>query len=229
MSRLIVSLSILIVMQSAFALEKLEKITNMNEFGYFTHMYYLQPQPELINSAITFIGSSDVVSNPNVKAPLLMSFSCLFSNYGSTEKEKWKSTIKTIAEPAKSLLTHSINNSPSKLLEETPTSPAKNDMNWACFFATGDFKYLNSIIEVLKYLDDRKDINLFLTAASAKWSLSSNAKSHFKVRMAMEAMKVGDVPDMRPLAEEILDKDPQVIREETVAVLKEQKEKGVWK
>jgi hypothetical protein len=201
----------------------------MNEFGYFTHTYYLQPQPELINSAITFIGSSDIVSKPNAKAPLLMSFSCLFSNYGSPEKEKWKLTIKNIAEPAKSLLTQSINNSPSKLLEKTPASPAKNDMNWACFFATGDFKYLNSIIETLKHLDDREDINLFLTAASAKWSLSSNAKSHFKVKLAMEAMKVGDVPDMRPIAEEILDKDPQVIREETVAVLKEQKEKGIWK
>jgi hypothetical protein len=47
--------------------------------------------------------------------------------------------------------------------------------------------------------------------------------------MAVEAMKVGDVPAMRPIADEILSKDPKVMREEMVGILKEQKEKGVWK
>ena len=59
--------------------------------------------------------------------------------------------------------------------------------------------------------------------------MSSNAKNHFKVRMAMEAMKVGDAPAMRLIAEDIPDKEPQQIRDETVAILKEQKDKGVWK
>ena len=214
---------------AGYAVGNIDKITNMNEFGYFTHTYYLHPQPELIEKAITFVGSSGVASNPNAKAPLLMSFSCLFSNYGSTEKEKWEVKIKSIGEPAKSILTQSISESPLELLKATPTSPAKNDMNWACFFATGDYKYLNSIIEVLKHLGNREDINLFLAAESAKWSLASNARGHFKVKMAVEAMKVGDVPAMRPIADEILNKDPQVMREEMVAVLKEQKGKGVWK
>lgn len=229
MLKLMIGALILTATQSVSALEKLEKITNMNEFGYFSQTYYLQPQPELITSAITFIGSSDLASDPDAEAPLLMSFSCLFSKYDSSEKDKWKATIETIAEPGRSLLTQSINSSPLQLLDEAPTSPAKNDMNWACFFATGDLEYLDSIVETLKYLDDRKDIILYLTAASAKWSLSSNARNHFKVRMAMEAMKVGGVPDMRPIAEEILEKSPQTIREETVAVLKKQKEEGVWK
>ncbi|WJG08096.1 hypothetical protein [Aliiglaciecola sp. LCG003] len=214
---------------AGYAAGNMDKITNLNEFSYFTHTYYLHPQPELIENAIKFVDSSDVASNPNAKAPLLMSFSCLFSNYGASEREKWQEQIKSTGEPAKSILTQSINQSPLELLAATATSPAKNDMNWSCFFATGDFSYLNSIIEGLQHLDNREDMNLYLTAATAKWSLSSNAKRHVKVTTAMEAMKGGDVKAMQPVADEILNKDPQVIRAEMLAVLKEQKEKGVWK
>jgi len=212
----------------AYAEDKLDAITTMNEFSYLTHTYYLHPQPELIDSAIAFVSSSGIATRPNAKAPLLMSFSCLFSMYDSTQKEKWIKTIKGTDEPAKLLLTKSINQKPSDFLNNMPLSAAKNDMHWACFFATGDYKYLNEIIFALKHLDNRKDIDLFLTAASAKWSLSSNAKNHFKVKMAMEAMKIGDVQEMRPIAEDILNKDPQQIKEETVAIVKEQKQKGVW-
>ncbi|QOL24699.1 hypothetical protein LP316_10155 [Thalassotalea sp. LPB0316] len=81
---------------------------------------------------------------------------------------------------------------------------------------------------MLNYLDDRQDINLFLTASSAKWSLASNARHHLQVKMAMEAMKVGDALEMRPIAAEILEKAPEAMRAETIAVLKEQKEKGIW-
>lgn len=229
MRKILVLSFIFIFVSAAYSVENLEKISNMNEFVYFIHTYYLHPQPDLIDSAITFVESSGVALNTKEKVPLLCWFSCLFSNYDSSEKEKLKTTIKNIEEPAKSLLIQSINNSPAELLEAAPTSSAKNDMNWACFFATGEFKYLNSIITSLKYIENRDDINLFLTAASAKWSLSSNAKCHCKVRMAIEAMKIDDVPAIRQIANEILDKDPQAISEETVVVLKELKEKGVWK
>ncbi len=176
-----------------------------------------------------FVNSSGLANRENAKAPLLMSFSCIFSKHEELKRKKWREVISTLGEPAKALFTRSIDQLPSDLLDQIPVSPEKNDMNWACFFATGDLRYLNGIIETLQYLEERSDINLFLTAASAKWSLSSNARSHMTVRVAMEAMKVGDVPDMRLIAEDILTKKPQKIREETVVILKSQKESGVWK
>ncbi|WP_319558515.1 hypothetical protein [Thiomicrorhabdus sp.] len=209
--------------------EKLEKISNIDELNYFIHTYYLQPQPELIDSAITVLGSSDIAAIPNAKMPVLMSFSCLFAQYDAAHKKKWTATIQSIPEPTKSILKQAINKTPSELLKPIPTSPQRNDMNWACFFATGDSKYLNDIIFTLKHLDNRDDFERFLTASSAKWSLSSNAKTHFIVKMSMEAMKVGDVPEMRGIAEEILNKSPRQIRDETIAIIKEQRDKGKWK
>ncbi len=44
----------------------------------------------------------------------------------------------------------------------------------------------------------------------------------------MEAMKRGDDRKMHPIAADVLEKSPERIREETIAVIKEQREKGVW-
>jgi hypothetical protein len=211
-----------------YSSNKLNKITNMNEFSYFIQTYYLHPQPELINDAIKFLDTSKLVSRKNTKALLLASFSCIFSKYNSKKKEKWKNLIESLQEPTKSLLRQSINKTPSEILESVPLSPKKNDMNWACFFITEDNKYLNEIISSLQYLEERNNVNLFLTASSAKWSLSSNAKRHFKVRIVLEAIKVGDVPSMRLIAKEMINGDLKKMREETVSIVKEQNKKGIW-
>jgi len=218
----------LTLFSSAIAENKLNAITTMDEYGYFVETYYLHPQPNLINSAITFIGSSGAASAKNMKAGVLMSFSCLFSMYEQTQKDKWIQKINEINKQEKELLTNSINNSPSQLLKEIPLSAARNDMNWACFFITGDKKYIEDIIFALKHLDNRKDINLYLTAASAKWSLSSNAQYHPKVKDEIEILTNSDIPAMQSVAKDILSQSPKEIREETVAILKEQKSKGVW-
>lgn len=213
---------------SASAANKLTAITTIDEYGYFVETYYLHPQRKLINSAITFASSSGMASAKNMKAGLLMSFSCLFSMYDSTQKDKWAQTIKGLNKPEKVLLTESINKSPSELLKNMPLSAARNDMNWACFFITGDKKYVNDIIHVLKHLDNRKDIELYLTAASAKWSLSSNAQYHPEVKATIETLKNSDIPAMRSVAKDILSQTPKQIREETVVIVKDQKSKGVW-
>jgi hypothetical protein len=225
MIKRITKVAILIILFSQACLgNELREITNSNELNYFSQTYYQKPKPHLIPSAINYIESSGLSENPNAKAPLLMSFSCIFSQH--KDKEDWKEMISKLSEPSKELLSRSINESPNELLASMPTSPAKNDMNWACYFATGDIEYLNNIIHTLKYLEERQDMNLFLTAASAQWSLSANSKKHMEVMAAMMAMQVGDVISMRSIASDILEKDPQAIRDETVKILKAQKESG---
>ncbi len=221
--------AVLIVLFSQACLgSELREVTNSNELNYFSQTYYLKPKPHLIPSAINYIESSGLSENPNAKAPLLMSFSCIFSLYKREEKNEWKGLIGKLSKPSKELLGRSINESPSELLASISTSPAKNDMNWACYFATGDIKYLNNIIHTLKHLEERQDMNLFLTAASAKWSLAANAEKHTEVKSAMMAMKLGDAIPMRAIAKEILEEGPEVIRDKTITTLKAQKEAGIW-
>lgn len=223
---------VFVVASSAQAIQPLEKISTVHDLSYFTHHYYLQPQPKLVNNAIQFVGKSNIAANRKTQATIFMSFSCLFSRYDKPNQKTllntWQRTAKTLDEPARSLFTYAFHKKPAELLKAAATSPAKNDMNWACFFATGNEKYLNNIIATLTQLNNRRDINLFMTAASAKWSLSSNAKHHPKVRSTLEALKTNGSAEMQPIAADILNQSPQQIRKETVAILKEQKRKGVW-
>ena len=220
-------LCIALVLMSNAVAEPLTTITNQQQLSYFMHTYYLDPHPELIDSAMLLVNDA-VKDKKSARAPTLMSFSCMFALNAKAQKNKWKRTIKYLDNPAKSLLTEAISRTPEELLNSTKLSPAKNDMNWACFFITGDIKYLNNIASNLKYLNERGDLNKYLTAASAKWSLASNSHSHTLVRMAMESMRIGDVPEMREIAEEILTKDPEYFLEEMKSVVKTQKENGGW-
>jgi len=96
-------------------------------------------------------------------------------------------------------------------------------MNWSSYFATGDVKYLKKIISDIQLADDRKDMNLFLTGITARWSLCSNAKEDKKVKDYLFTLK-----DKSPVIGDILKKEPEEFNQEMVDVLKEQRAKGIW-
>ncbi len=208
--------------------KKITSVTNNDELNYFVETYYMEPHPELVDSALQFINSSGLANNENAIAPILMTFSCIFDLSSSGQKEKWREKILELNPPAKTILLRSINQTPDELLNNVETSPAKNDMYWSSFFITGEQKYLDAIIATLGHLDERKDLMLFLTAASAKWSLSSNAKIHKKVRDALEDLKTNGDAKLKPIAEEILINNPGKINTETQQIIESQKLKGVW-
>lgn len=225
----LLSVIALIFSFSCLADKKLERISTENELNYFTQTYYLHPQPELVPQAIIYLGRNKILTKyPSAERPMLAFFSKVFADNPSLAKD-CKKLIKEQEPHARALLLKALDDSPEALVSETQDGSARNDMYWAMFFASGEYAYLNKLIEQLKYLNERKDMRLYLTAASAKWSLSSNARTDLKVRAAMEAMKVGDVLEMRPIAADILQKTPEQIREETIAILKTQKENGTWK
>ncbi len=109
------------------------------------------------------------------------------------------------------------------LYSQTKISTSLNDMNWSSFFATGNTKYLDNIVSHIPYAENRSDLNLFLTGATAKWSLSSNTIQHDAVSKHLNSLK-----DKNTLLKEILEKDPQYFREIMISILKKQRESGIW-
>ena len=206
----------------------IQSITDDDELSYWLHNYYREPRPDLVESALKYVSSSELINNPDSLAPIIMFFSCIFDKYDEFHKGQWRKVIYSLEKPSNEVFSLSINRSPEDLLNEEPISPTRNDMNWACFFATGDSKYLSGIIEVLVYLQERNNLNLYSVAWSAKWSLCSNAKSHPRVRVAIEEMLGRDPPEMQQVAEDILRKDPQEIKEEAKMVIKMQRDQGIW-
>ncbi|MDZ4834794.1 MAG: hypothetical protein SGJ27_13535 [Candidatus Melainabacteria bacterium] len=67
-------------------------------------------------------------------------------------------------------------------------SPGALDLLWACFFASGDERYVNRVIDALKLSEGHGgDI---LIGAAASFSLGSNARTHPKVmKICLEAQR----------------------------------------
>jgi hypothetical protein len=103
-----------------------------------------------------------------------------------------------------------------------------NDMCWGAFFASGRLEYLNRILDNLQYLEERADIKLYLTGASAKWSLDSNAENHALVRETLRSNLSKATAARKKVLEEILTRSPADIEAETIAVLEAQRRSGVW-
>jgi hypothetical protein len=205
--RVLLVLAALLIASSAGAREKITKITNGDELEDFVQGYYKEPRPELVESAMRVVSTSGLASNPDASAPLLMSFSCIFSLH-EKQRETWTASIQGLQEPAKQLLSKAIEHSPAELLAGVPAAPAKNDMNWACFFATGEVRYVDGVLDALQYMDERKDLNLFLTASSAKWSLASIARNDAKVKTHLEEVRDKGAAGMRPIVQDILHEGP---------------------
>lgn len=218
---LLVAMALLV---SAMPTSANDDISTMSQFESLLYQYYLEPKKELVASAFVYAEKSGLVNNENAKLPLMMSFSCIASLYDDNTRRKWKETVSKLEYNTSSLFTAALEHSPEEHLGSIPLSPAKNDMNWACFMATGKEKYIENILDTLQYLNERSDLNKFLTAASAKWSLSSNAVKHAKVRKYLGSKKLLVTADEAGLLSEILTTDPTSIKEDTVLILKENKE-----
>lgn len=214
---------------SAVAGVKLDKITSETELEYFIQTYYMHPQPELVPLAIEYYSASKLLSKyKNTALPTSAFFSKLFLGNPLLISD-WKKLIEKQDAETRAVLVNAINNTPEQLAKQADTGMAQNDIFWGAFFASGEVSYLNKIIDQLKYLDERKDISLYLTAATAKWSLSSNLRNHPKVKMELEAFKRDGVDKMRALAEEILTKSPAQIKDEIKMVINENQENWVQK
>ncbi|MDA3843589.1 MAG: hypothetical protein PF588_04360, partial [Candidatus Kapabacteria bacterium] len=104
------------------------------------------------------------------------------------------------------------------------TSPGQNDFYWSKYFASGNIAYVISIIDNIQYINERKDPYLYLTAGSAKWSLSSNAAQHPEIREIInDQIKIRGGAIQKEL-EDLLEKNPEELQDEMVQVLKSNKE-----
>jgi hypothetical protein len=101
-------------------------------------------------------------------------------------------------------------------------------MFWGCFFATGDERYAQEVIATMAHLEERKNMQLYLAAASAQWSLASIAKSDGKVRSVLQMAAAGKDAGIAAAAQDALTKPIKEIRDAAANVLRQQREAGAW-
>ncbi|HUQ10373.1 MAG TPA: hypothetical protein VM146_08645, partial [Steroidobacteraceae bacterium] len=220
-------LCLLLTDASAFAAE-VDAITTKEQFGSFAQDYYLDPRPELVESAMRFAGGSDLVKQPNTARLVQMSFSCIFARHPE-RREAWKKAIATLDETSRAYFSRSMDHTPQQLLDALPVSPEKNDVNWSCFFVSGDARYARNVVGEMKYLPERKDMQKFLAATSAQWSLASISMGHDRVREVLEAAAKGDDAVVAAGARDALSRPVAELRQSAIQTLRQQRDAGIWK
>jgi hypothetical protein len=211
----------------AQAEEKARTFTSRKEFGQWAQTYYRDPQPQLVESALKFAVADGLWSEENTRAPTRAVFSCLFARHPDRQPA-WNKAIAALDEAPREFFRSAMEVKPMQLLAETPVSPARNDMVWGCFFVTGDERYAQEVIATMRHLGERKNLELYLAAASAQWSLASIAQGDANVRAALQVVAAGADAELAAASKEALEKPLSELRDAATRVLREQKEAGVW-
>lgn len=110
-----------------------------------------------------------------------------------------------------------------EFFKTAPDRAEVNDMCWAAYFAGGDEKYLDRLLETaITNLPEREDLQLFLAGGSAAWSLASNAGQYKTVKKYLE-----DHREMNPeVVEYILTTDPEVFFSDMQTIIAQQRAAG---
>lgn len=203
-------------------------IATLGDLEQFIQHYHANPRLELVPSALAEVDASGIASNKNAQDPVMMAFSCIFSTGNDQQKAVWAGIINSLHDPAKSLLNAAMQHAPTAMLAAAPVSPDRNDMNWAAYFVTGDVEHVDDVIGVLRYIEERKNLLLFLAAYTAEWSLASNSRSDSTVKSRLDRVITENDPALSAAARDVEAKDPRDIQAEMIAVLKQQKQDGIW-
>jgi len=191
-------------------------------FSDILQTYYLHKDTDLLEKTI------EISNNPKTEYkrfnPILTGFFGALFSIDTVVKNNFNLNLNKLENPDfKELFKYLTTSNIDSIYSKTSLSPEYNDMNWSSFFATGDVKFLDNIISNISLAENRIDRNLFLTGASAKWSLCSNARQDKKVKKHLAGLK-----ENKKLIKEILKKEPQEFKQEMIDIIKEQRAKGLW-
>ena len=224
-----ISTLMLLAMVPAGAGEVPDAIEAPSDLGSFLRFYYTDPSPELVDNAIRFLSSRRGLEGTDAGALVIGFFGQVFHD-NQDKVERWSQIVENLDPTTRATMNSALafSVSPRQAAEDAPPNVQRNELCWGAFFASGDPAYLNMIIARLRHLPERENLNLYVTAAAAQWSLATHAADHPRVREALEKAKDDASPEFLEALVETLESSPDEIRGRSIAVLDAQREAGVW-
>src|SRR5262249_34001765 len=158
------------------------------------------PDPTKVPQAIDGFAASGFAIMPVQSRPALAFFSLVFAA-NPAQMDAWRKQIdaKDAGTQAVLQLADYYGRTPDSLLKMPVHSANMNDMYWGAFYATGDVRYLQKLMDQLVYCDERIDAYLFMVGGSAQWSLASNAAADPAVKQALQQAAASDSGRMQAL------------------------------
>jgi hypothetical protein len=198
-----------------------------DEFGEFMQGFWEAPRPDRVESALRYAVESGIWKRESSMAPTFAGFSCMFHRYPE-RKEAWSKAVASLEQEPREFFQRAMELEPPTFIEEAPVSPKRNDMNWGCYFVTADLRYARDVINTMAHLDERKDLQQFLAATSAQWSLAGIARDNEAVRRELQETARGPNAELAAAAKTALESPLEDIRAYVSEVLRQQRAAGVW-
>lgn len=217
----------------SFTVAPREKVTEISGSNAeeFMHTYYRSPHPELVLSMIRYMGRAGVPATEDHAAPIIGFLAEVFAQ-NPMMTAQWRAAAAETTGLTKRVLSAAfgVSRDLSFVTKFDPQTagPDGNDLCWGAYFASGKPEYVRALVQRLAYLSERKSLQLYLTAASAQWSLSSNARQHVGVRRILDQEHEKASPQIRAAIEEAVESDPASLEEATTKIIRQQRDANVW-
>lgn len=219
----------LLVMSVLICLSFMASVSGKDSIDYdnWGTMYYKKPNPEHFVDVVRNYENRGVLRNEDFKIPCAFLFGSIMAQ-NPQNIQSWVTELDDVRQKNKSfvnfMLWYSSTPVANELLKKytdpeeyavwfstppqtvyTLDTGAKNvlDMNWWCFFVTGDERPIINIMSAFKYSsyetytknfkftskteEDKRRAFLGSISLAAKWSLVSNGKQHERVKQIIEA------------------------------------------
>ena len=145
------------------------ELKTIGDVSGFMQGYYLHPQPDRIGDVIDALDPTGFLKRPTNANAVIGFFSEIFAANPNYLPE-WQRHVAKQDDQTRTTLERALAVSKSGgVLNNSGHSAELNDACWAAFFATGNPKFVDKIIDQLRYFDERNDEGLFFSGATAKW------------------------------------------------------------
>ncbi|MCG7980680.1 MAG: hypothetical protein N0E58_21455 [Candidatus Thiodiazotropha endolucinida] len=207
-----------------------DQFSSQEELGRWLTYYYLEPEPDRIPTALRYMSESGALDEGNTLPSIFGFLSgCFASNPDAVKKTTsalenlpdnhfsvvllglWYANLPNSQSEVYQFLdsNRNLNNQLSYLRTGMPMAlfeipleqgPWVLDALWGRYFATGKSETVERIAEALPWSEVKEDIGRLLVGGAAKWSLSSNAFQHERVKEIVVSLSERN-PENKYLAE----------------------------
>ncbi len=196
--------------------EKADKYWEMIKTYHYTH------DDKICKKTVDFLNAG-VHDDYIFELRFLAFYVPLFEKDETVKAEFEKRIPKIISSEKQGLFEDMLNMTSERVYETAYTTPDVNEMLCYSYYATGDTKYIDQLLENAKDTEERVDLAKYMIGANALWWLAEIKAEDDFFKEYLES-KVGN-----QYAETALKSRSYDLKNIQLEVLTEQKKKGIWK
>ncbi|MGB5105268.1 MAG: hypothetical protein WBP29_08760 [Candidatus Zixiibacteriota bacterium] len=188
--------------------------------GFVLNNYYKNPDVQMLPMLMIEIDNSGMLAKESARGPIEGFFAVALAAT-TIDSLSIQKVIESLGS-SKEFFRHcfTLRHYKDTVLNVSSHHPGVNDMMWGGFFASGDLRYVERLISELQFCDNQDSVYLYLTGATAKWSLGSNSRQHPKVKTYLEEMVGKVTPAIAFHLREALKSDSAVLEKQMMDKLK---------